>query len=203
MSYHVWSAEDQAHALPTTLSSSLPPLPLPCFLNSFHFFFFDHYWFFYPFFSLYTNPCFFLKYILLDYAGYGRDLRIVDKPRVLLDFPTYPQCWWQWGLHPCHSGPQNLATVRSTAHFEGCLAGFPLDVCLCLLTQRILETSHVVQVQINWVRIRVEAGVELRWPFPLTIKCFPSLCVMTQEPLPFASERVLHLTPFSDATTLY
>lgn len=81
--------------------------------------FFDHYWFFYPFFSLYTTPLFFLKYFLLDYAECGRDLWIVGKPFVLLDSPTYPQCWWQWGLHPCHSGPQNLATARSTAHFEG------------------------------------------------------------------------------------
>lgn len=48
-----------------------------------------------------------------------------------------------------------------------CLAEFPLNVCLSLLKQWILEKlMEILQLQIYLIRIKVEAGVVLKWPFP-------------------------------------
>lgn len=110
--------------------------------------------------------------------GMVGNLQILDTPFTFLDSPpTSPTVLVAvGGCIPVIPVPGTLPQLEALLTLRGgtvgptplalqCLAEFPWNVCLCLLIQRILTTSQILPVRVNWVRIRVGSGMGLRWPF--------------------------------------
>lgn len=89
----------------------------------------------------------------------------------------HPQCWWQWVLYPCHSCPWYPATIRGTAHSRKwhcrlnthgpTVPGRVPIVSLPLKTVDIGKTDRNFTTPNSLIKIKVKAGVVLKWPsFP-------------------------------------